>query len=512
MKQLVFVFFILGIVPCFAQHSWIHELDELMFDYICDTSIVRSYNDSINVIMSYGHSSSQVLPEGQLGDKSTFILQDFKNNTLTRIVDLPGGYRVNDVRFVTLFKQNFLGSEDFCCFCGTRLKFEGIYYYPSMGNEPIQYTLIFSQHGFAGFFSMEEALSPQTTHTAKVRDIVDVKSLDRMTCYTEGGGLYHNCQTIYVNNAVLDIIGNVSDALGGSSVFARVKFYPDYLGTLFWDNNIRYNNDETFSDITGINDHIVTVSYLNGIDTSIIIRSNDREDHQVDGGLELSPLIYQLNLNTILLGSYYVQSYDVHFMRPLKVCPLGGNEFSLAFLSHGIDTSTFNFRYDLSSGLSLLDGIYLGRNSSIVDLDHIVGNNTTSMLFHYGMSRDSVLFLDWNNSTRTVVPVSLLYDPNYMFHSLCNYIHQGNYYSLWSGIDISGHSSPYLMAQKIPLQTSCLEYESEKTAHALIDHVVDEKKCKIQRRYTNDTVSFPNTRVHFSPHTVTYDVECEMFE
>lgn len=91
------------LVFCMTAKSQVSGIERLEFEnsYFADSTIVRNYNDTFSVVMSYGHYENTPAING-LFNSSSFILRDNTNSSMTHIVSLPIGYQVNDVRFVSL--------------------------------------------------------------------------------------------------------------------------------------------------------------------------------------------------------------------------------------------------------------------------------------------------------------------------------------------------------------------------------------------------------------------------
>lgn len=100
---------------------------------------------------------------------SSFFLHNIQTGTITHLFDAPCWYRVNDFKFVTLVKKNGTGTEDFCCFCGTAKRDTCSYWGISpMPGDPAPDTYLYKNYGFAGFFSMTDALSPTPSCTRPI--------------------------------------------------------------------------------------------------------------------------------------------------------------------------------------------------------------------------------------------------------------------------------------------------------------------------------------------------------
>lgn len=225
MKKIALII-LFSFLPFLRLAAQISEIEQIFRshdnDYVQYTSIVRNYDTKYNVLSQYGYFNNETRADTIKG-YSSFMIQNTNTGVIKHIFDLPKGYQVNDVRFVTLRKIDGVTTEDFCCFCGTRTE---------LGNQG------YLTRGFAGFFSMQQAINPSSTYTAKVRDVERTIALYRMVCYGEEYGYYYHLQNSFIDNAVLDIIG-LEDTVNGPSCFCRAKFYPDVYGGTRWDNNIR---------------------------------------------------------------------------------------------------------------------------------------------------------------------------------------------------------------------------------------------------------------------------------
>ncbi len=193
----IFVFFVFFIIivlinSAMAQGSGIVQPH---FDTSRKTieTIVRNYDNNYIIISDYGFDPDGPTPNNPVVEYTAFYIQNIATGTLTRLFKMPYGYDVHDVRFVTL-RRDSLGtqSKNYCCFCGTKKRFIGEYYGYTIGDEPPVIEYLFDSAGFAGFFSMDDAIDVAvnpllpTNATAKIRDVEGTASLYRMTCYAEG--------------------------------------------------------------------------------------------------------------------------------------------------------------------------------------------------------------------------------------------------------------------------------------------------------------------------------------
>ena len=226
----------------------VSEIDQMLLGdgYMTKNTIVRQYDAKFNLVMVYGHDHNTV--SGTVpSDHSSFYLRDANNGYTMHVVTLPDGYKVNDVKFVSLTRLD--NHEDiYCCFCGTFYHYVDTYAIVEPPDPRTQYFYYYDTMGFVGYFKMEEAFSSNNTYTAKIRNIELAKELDRMICYDEFRGGYVHNQNTYHDNAVLDIIGVPEDTVNAKSALWRVKFYPEYPDLVNFPSGTRWDNSVTYEE------------------------------------------------------------------------------------------------------------------------------------------------------------------------------------------------------------------------------------------------------------------------
>lgn len=516
-KLLLILLFFLPIVRIAAQISEIEQIFRSPNDYVQYTSIVRNYNDKYNVIMQYGYfSNSTNTNNDSIRGHSSFMIQNTNSGDITHIVGLLGGYQVNDVRFVTLRKIDGVSTEDFCVFCGTRTQFDGIVYLPSLPGQPSTSYYTYSKHGFAGFFSMKEALSPTTSFTAKIRDVEKTQELHRMTCYAEQYGRYYPNQNSFIDNAVLDIIG-LDDTLYKPSCFCRVKFYPVYGGGgVRWDNNIRYNDYEILTDITKTNNYVVTTSH-NVTGDSLWIRHSDQEDHHIPGGLQLNNYVNSIDFSLLTMQTGCNNTIAIeNFSRcsPAKLCHISNDDIAVSYCmqSQSYDGHLYS-QYKYANGtLYFLQGAYLKSVPLVKDLIHMPENNATAIL--YDDNSDYITVLNWKlNNNSCKYPVKMFYNNNCILHSLTLQKRNGYEHLFWSGKEASNSLSPmYIMSQRGEsgggYEKTCHYKDDDAAFPVTINHTVESKELNIQLRFPYDEVTYPVTYIHFDPYEFDKEFQC----
>lgn len=205
--------------------------------------IVRNYDNQYEVIAYIDCSNPEQHVEADLVLQSTtFLIRDMQSGQVTHLGTLPEGYQVNDVCFVRLGKRSpTTDSMDFCCFCGTHYG-ELIQEVQPSGKpgSPANH-----QFGFAGYFSMKEAMFPQPTYSIKIREVEKTLRLDRMVGYGEQeGASFAYVGNPYRDNAVLDIVGHADGSIPiAASCLCRVKFYPECTSGTRWYNSMGFFAD-----------------------------------------------------------------------------------------------------------------------------------------------------------------------------------------------------------------------------------------------------------------------------
>lgn len=487
-------------------------------NYVQYTSLVRNYDEETNVLMQYGYFTNEAFTDS-IKAHSAFMIQNTNTGSISHIVNLPHGYKVNDVRFVTLRKNNG-GHEDFCCFCGTRTQYEYTYSTPVIGDEHPMYIEVYSTHGFAGFFSMDEALSPTTSYTAKVRDVENTSELYRMVCYAEERGYYYNPQHVYKDNAVLDIIG-LDDTVFKPSCFCRAKFYPNCGGSVRWDNNMRFNNNEVLMDITKTDDYVVTTSHTTTGD-SLWIRYSDQEDHHVYGGLQLNDYVNAVDFSS--LSTYYCKdSVKIPYFYRLtaaKICQAKLNETVIGFHMIGDGYGgLLSCRYDYSNGaLAFLEGAYYKSSPDIVEMVHMPSNNATAYILREYNWPDNVSVLTWDTTyINCLYPIKQFHQDYTNVQSITMQNRNGYEHLLWSGMEVGNPYTPlHLMTQRGNqgggYDRTCHKEIDEVAQPVRLEHSIREKHLHIGIRYPNNLATYPITYISFTPHDIGKEIICEVKE
>ncbi len=505
-----------------AQVSGIEYL-QLLYNYDSDTSIVRNYNDTISVVMIYGHDANAISTNGLI-NSSSFILRDNTNRSFSHIVTLPVGYRVNDVRFVSLTRIS--GEEDwYCCFCGTRYEYRDMYAMVDSNGTPTNtYFYVYDSVGFVGFFKMEEALSPSNTFTAKLRDVEWASQLFRMTCYAEFEGRYYQDQYDYKDNAVLDVIGVPISTTGTCSAFWRVKFYP-VVPTSFqptgtrWDNNIRYDTTgiEKMEDVIQTDSHVVTVSRKIDSDNQLWLRFSGKETVQVLGGMELNPYYHPLDFYLLTIADEQVLGHQYAVVETPRLCSVFDEEFAVSFRMLNPEAEReglLTFRHDLSNRTyATMEGLFDEGDYGLDDIVYVPEYDATATLqHHYGGRAHTTDLNYWSSAIGVYHMMHRLQAEEINLQSLCRY-NLGGDQLLWSGIDAETGMHQYILYQRTPnpgeVIKSCQKHEVTYSLHSKIDMGTGYRKFFIQNRFDDIWQDYDVKFIHFDPYTIRKDDVCK---
>lgn len=520
MKRYVFLLILATFSPFMRVSAQISEIEEVLtstggFHFNLDTSILRNYNDTLNVLMQYGYNDNETITEG-IPNRSSFEIQNTATGDVTHIVKLPRGYRVNDFCFITLRKMDGVTTEDFCCFCGTRKEYMGTAALPNPGTGPTIYQDIYSDHGFAGFFSMSDAMNPNTSHTAKIRDVEKTKQLYSLVGYPETMGLYYSNQNSFKDNAVMDIIG-IDDTINKPSCLFRVKFYPVYpVEGVHWDNNMRCNTTEVLTDITMTDNYVATVSHTT-IGDSLLIRYSEKEDYFFFGGLELNNITKNIDFSRASIQIQCGNVEENEFVRvgKARICHYKADEITvmlrIAAMGYG---GFFACRYGCVGGLAQFQrGAYYHCLSELKELIDMPANNATAFCSSQGY--DYVTVLDWKlNEKECSYPLTQFNRNSISANSLSLQIRNGYEHLIWSGRK-TGPLSTYptqLMSQRGAIgggfNSHCFETKVFDARPVEVYHETARKDLPIQIRYPYDNVRYPVTYVNFDPNAFDWNIDC----
>ena len=126
----------------------------------------RNFEGKNNIIMSYGCKDNTYNTLG-FCEMSSFFVQNIDNGDIMHLVDLPIGYKVNDMQFVYLKKKQNDYKVPYLCFCGTRLiRYD--YYYPHQRDSSIV-VIVPVTAGFVGYFRMDNVWSSSSEDSTKRR-------------------------------------------------------------------------------------------------------------------------------------------------------------------------------------------------------------------------------------------------------------------------------------------------------------------------------------------------------
>lgn len=489
-------------------------------NYAAVSTLISNYDGKSNIIMSYGHFVNVATPDG-ITDFSSFYVQQTDSWNIQHLVDLPFGYKVNDIKFVNLKHKQDDYYESYCCFCGTRTT--GYNYVYPIQRDTINIVPI--TNGFVGYFKVKSIFNPSTSDTIVLRDVECSKELHRMTCYAEENGVFSNNQYVFRDNAILDIIGisgtcehncNHTDL----SAFWRVKFYPEYPYTLSpsgtrWDNNIRYNTDnmERMIDIIGTKNFVVTISHPTNDYKNIWIRYSNKEIHHIGSGVELDNFIYQIKLSSLTIEGKDIQNPSLtEYSLPIRLSNIIDDDFTFAFTAHNYNddiNGIFVYKKPFIPSLPYFEGFYDYEAFHLDEHTYIPNKDVYSYTFHReGQKTKNTGLVFWNHLDSNKHITYHLYSNNIGLNSFFTY-DIGYDFLTWSGIHENQHIPPYILFQKIsyPLEETehCQILTKKLSDKSTINTEFREHEFYIQERYGD---VYEVTKIAFSPYEVNTKTLC----
>ena len=416
-------------------------------------TIVRNFNEYYDIIAVYGYDTMTSYVD-TIAPRTTFYKRKLATGEIKHLCELEGGYCVNDFRFVRLKKFGSAGVEDYCCFCGTHSELEVIWQF-SVDDEPL-YVIDTINRGFAGFFSIDDALWENPGSTVKVRDIEWTEELYRLTCYAEKYGKYCYDQETFVDNAVMDIIGKplANETGGARSSLSRVKFYPIFPGGnngTRWEVDIRFSDTshatEIMLDVAGTKDYTVTASQFEDDYRRLILRYSKKENTLYANGLELSNSIYYINIPALQFDNP-----AAIFELPVRLCATApANEFAVAFECPHVLPSVYTLQFNaVYPGLPCIRGIYNSGKIHLKDLAYLPLSGKTAILAkHDTYSTESMICIN-EYPNHNNVSSTFLYEGSLNLQSLVGHQRGSDDRLSFGGINAS-HSCPAEIGSQIVL-------------------------------------------------------------
>ncbi len=517
MKKIILNIFIFGALVQTADAQSVGIIQPMLSNsYFTTETVVRNYNDTFNIISSCGEDPSAPTTNPIVWEYTDFFIRDNSTGSLARLFSLPVGYTVHDIRFVTLRKMSdTTQSSDFCCFCGTKRIYKGIY-----ANHDGSYYYKIDSVGFAGFFSMDDAIEASnnpyvpSSATAKVREVEGTSELFRMTNYGEGRGYHVYEQTAFWDNAVLDIIGITNHTWGKRPCQTRTKFYPDFNGTVIWDNNLRFNpsSNEILCDITGTDDFVVTVSRYKTNKHDVFMRYSIKESYFYYGGRELSATINTINWNKLRLCYNNIDGVSgLLFSDSLRVCNMTNNDFAFTLGVDNTDVQGIHtYRFRINNGLLFQDGAYEKWSNNVVrELVYLPTNKYTAVLTSDAFNTNSTTIINKWNTNECYSSFQILYSSSYNQQSVAPYSIGAEYLS-WGMISYSVNAPLFLMDYQIPFSgnSNCAYISEDKASSVSIETTASTLSLPIQKRYPFDSITYPTYYINFTVEAFDIERKC----
>lgn len=493
-------------------------------NYKTISTTIKNYDGKNNIIMSYGHYTNAFNPDNDI-NFSSFYVQSSDNGQIQHIVDLPYGYKVNDIQFVDLRLIENEYPVSYCCFCGTRtLGYE--YVYPVIRDSSIVYIIPITI-GFVGYFKTLDAINPSSQDSAIVRNIECSRELHKMICYAEQGGVNSSYQSTYIDNAVLDVIGIADDSHqihNGLSALWRVKFYPQcpytatYPSGTMWDNNLRYNEDnaESLRDIIGVGSYVVTVSQPANDDKNIWLRYSNKEMYLYNGGMNLNSNVEEIGLSSLCVDNNSIANSNLTFYTPpLKLSPITQDIFSLAFKTkNNVDSidGIFIFKKDFNDYSNILNGVYVKGPFELDELTYLPYNNVSAFLYHLvGENTKYTGSVFWNYLKFNNYVTENYCCGNYKLNSFCSY-NIGFEYLSWSGVSVGNYSKLALMHQRYGYPLNSIEHCQSLTRNYSSKSHISVANYNhpflIKERYVDNQYTYIVSKIPFMPYFMDTQIIC----
>ena len=405
--------------------------------------IVRNYYTDREIIFAYKEDPSVIYSNPPfVGQYQTKIYSKLDNSTgVSILAELPNGYRVYDVGFVSLDNVNNK-VYDVCVFCGTQYT-----YYTNGGVSH------FDSNGFVGFINIGSR--PRALGDIYINRIAGTKQLKKLVSYSQtNSGQTGNCGTSYLQSGVIDAIG-LPDTLvyqQASTCLVRSRFCLECSSSYYqWVTSI-YNSTgstEKFVDITATTNNIVTVSVYEG-DTQMLYMRNFPKELVCQGNTPttaLSTSIYSVDLSSInLWGNNLPSPLTTYFKMPVRVSPLQNEEFALSFVAYNGSTpirkGLYSYRINLSPSPHVVHGVLDTAVVSLIDVSHFPDTMATVVLAKNINNKYIVPTVRWRvvpqlSPPNKIAILRLTSNTNNIFiqsidaykYSNNQYIHMGGYFS-----------------------------------------------------------------------------------
>lgn len=513
------VFVILFVCVCTALQAQTVDVQvEKSFapDINGDSVLVRAYNDRYEIVSIREGIHNIPNTASLFPPPTTFLIRDLNDfdSSILSLGSLPGNYIINDIQFIRLGLNGVSDSIDYCVFCGTRISIVDEYWTLPDEDGNSNYVIQTDTSGFVGFFSMLDALNPDTTGVIRYRDIEWTTSLDKMAVYAEHQSLHFDpSKTSLIDNAVVDVIGKADTNLNRQSCICRVKFYPDFNGGVLWDNNIRSSStpSEEVLDIVGTDSYVVTVSQLASDNNRLLLRVSDKEHVLHYGGLELDSIVFIYDLQYLYATSAIDQSPNNRFRDPVRLCRLRGDTVNLVFQlyinsSSPTDVGVVTIKIPCSNP-GMATATYCKGEYELRDVDYHKRSNKMSYLLWETQSSNPHVYFAVGNTSMKGINVG-----NSHTRSLSLYSYESSCYALFGGDERTSASDHLFLGRQqfvSDFKTDCYESVIQPVSDVSITNIsTGVYAFTIQERFLNNPVNYPTGQTTFQPQREVLDVNC----
>ena len=341
--------------------------------------IVRNYNDD-ELVFTYKENLSVYNKTAPFfGQYITKIYKKLANSTcVTKIAELPNGYRVYDVGFVSL-KNIKNEMYHYCVFCGTQ-------YINGLSNN-------IDSNGFVGYFRVGSDGASRMNDYVFLNSISNTKQLKKLAVYFQINDDHNTyCKPMLLYSGVIDAIGVPDSSIypQASTCFVRARFCQGCIDNSYhWETTLYNSTDPTeeFVDIAATASNVVIASIYEGDTNTVWMRHFQKEGYCQYSSLppSLSTERYTVNLSSInLWGGYLPSPLTTHFKMPVRLSPLQNEEFALSFVAYNGSTPTrkglYSYRINLSPSPYVVRGVLDTAVATLIDVSHLPDTVATVVL------------------------------------------------------------------------------------------------------------------------------------
>ncbi len=310
------------------------------------------------------------------------------------------------------------------------------------------------------------------------------------------------------------MIGITADSLGAKPCFSRAKFYPEYGGTILWDNNLRYDvqSNEILCDITCTENNVITVSRYKNNRHDVFIRQSSKEIPGLYGGTPLNYYTKLLDWESLqICGLDRNFGNEVRFEDSLRLCHLTGDNFALALGLESNDIKgVLTFRFYNSYIDSAKDGRFEAGNNRLREIIYLRRPIVTVTLTHDGNPYNSTAkFNTWDVNSQCAYYDYIINTPVHYQQSVT--IHN-DYNLFWGCIPSNPNYQFSLMSYSYPftrVNDDCCNKKEDNIIKSSIKLKDGYSFLPIVKQYEYNTILHPVLYIEFFPQVFEINTVCE---